>query len=217
MSIMGTKRVESQGKAITMNSDYVDNWDALPESLQVELAPIIAQFDAGADLLFDRRLNLSFEAAVKDLSIPGVVALTEGLRALRDLLLARVTVADAASGELLFDSANLLTAYDLPLYTPCVYISQLAQFMDGQNVRVWKESTAEEIVEILCVMARYVRPDIETARTLTAALQDMVYLYPQTLLAVEKSALYSAYPNEMAIAKAADTSPSHKNGGVRYV
>ena len=81
-------------------------------------------------MLFDRRLNLSFEAAVKDLSISGIVALTEGFRALRDLLQARVAVADAAEGRLLFDGALPLTAYDLPLYTPPVYLSQLAQYMD---------------------------------------------------------------------------------------
>ena len=48
-----------------MTSDYVDNWDALPSAVQEALAPIIARFDEAADLLFDRRLNLSFEAAVK--------------------------------------------------------------------------------------------------------------------------------------------------------
>ena len=74
-----------------------------------------------------------------------------------------------------------LTAYDLPLYTPCVYLSQLAQYMDSQNVRVWKETTATEIVDTLLVMARYVRPDIETARVVIAALHDMVYLYPGAL------------------------------------
>ncbi len=79
-----------------MTSDYVDNWDALPPPVQEALTPIIARFDEAADLLFDRRLNLSFEAAVKDLSIPGIVALTEGFRSLRDLLQSRVTVADAA-------------------------------------------------------------------------------------------------------------------------
>ena len=75
-----------------MTSDYVDNWDGLPLAVQEALLPIIARFDEAADLLFDRRLNLSFEAAVKDLSIPGIVALTEGLRALRDLLTGAVTV-----------------------------------------------------------------------------------------------------------------------------
>ena len=40
---------------------------------------------------------------------------------------------------------------------------------------------------ILLIMARYVRPDIEVARVLIAALHDMVYLYPdsQTLLMAE--------------------------------
>ena len=161
-----------------MKSDYVDNWDALPGAVQAALEPLLARFDEAADLLFDRRLSLSFEAAVKALSIPGIVALTDGLRELRDLLLSRVTVADAAEGALLFDGTLALTAYDLPLYTPCLYLSQLAQFMDGQNVRVWKPSTAEEIVRILLVMARHVRPDIEIARVTIAALHDMVYLYP---------------------------------------
>ena len=162
-----------------MTSDYVDNWDALPTVVQAALLPIITRFDEAADLLFDRRLNLSFEAAVKDLSIPGVVALTEGFRALRDLLQSRVTVENAAEGRLLFDGALPLTAYDLPLYTPPVYLSQLAQYMDSQNVRVWKESTAAEIMSVLEVMAQYVRPDMETARVLAAALQDMAYLYPE--------------------------------------
>ena len=161
-----------------MKSDYVDNWDALPPSVQAALEPIVEIFDAAADALFDRRLNLSFEAAVKELSIPGVVALTEGLRRLGDLLRARVTVADTAEGGFWFDGVTPLTAYDLPLYTPCVYLSQLAQYMDGQNVRVWKFSTAQEIVQILLVMAVYVRPDIEVARVTIAALHDMVYLYP---------------------------------------
>ena len=116
------------------------------------------------------------------------MALTGGLRGLRDLLVSRVSVADAAEGMLLFDGATPLTAYDLPLYTPCVYLSQLAQFQDGQNVRVWKQTTAEEIVQILLVMARYVRPDIEVARVVIAALHDMVYLYPDAnpLLETEK-------------------------------
>ena len=68
-----------------------------------------------------------------------------------------------ADGSFLFDSHYTLTVYDLPIYTPCVYVSQLAQYMDGVNVRVWKETTATEIVDTLLVMARYVRPDIETA------------------------------------------------------
>ncbi len=181
-------------------ADYADNWDSLPINVQEALTPIIERFEEAADLLFDRRLNLSFESAVKDLSIPGIVALTAGLRELRDLLLARVTVEDAGEGKLLFDGTALLTAYDLPLYAPPVYLSQLAQFMDGQNVRVWKEETAEEIVGTLLVMARYVRPDIETARVLIAALHDMAYLYPSTLPQIEAAARQAEWANAAHIA-----------------
>ncbi len=184
-------------------ADYADNWDSLPESVQDALTPIITQFEEAADLLFDRRLNLSFEAAVKDLSIPGIVALTTGLRELRDLLTARVTVEDAGEGRLLFDGTLPLTAYDLPLYAPPVYLSQLAQYMDGQNVRVWKEATAIEIVDALLVMARYVRPDIENARVLIAALHDMMYLYPETIRRVNGGAKHSEYPNAVHIAELA--------------
>ena len=183
-------------------ADYADSWDALPKEVQDALTPLIEYFEEAADLLFDRRLNLSFEAAVKELSIPGIVALTNGLRELRDLLQARVTVENAAEGKLLFDSAFPLTAYDLPLYAPAVYLSQLAQFMDGQNVRVWKESTAEEIVGALLIVARYVRPDIETARVLTAALHDMAYLYPKTLRQAEDAAGQGEWPNAARIAGA---------------
>lgn len=178
-----------------MKSDYVDNWDALPISVQEALAPIIAQFDAGADLLFDRRLNLSFEAAIKDLSVPGIAAVTQGLRDLRELLQMRVVVVDAAEGTLLFDGQWPLTAYDLPLYTPCLYLSQLAQRMDGDNVRVWRGSTAEEIVKILTVMARYVQPDIETARVLIAALHDMAWLYPDVAPLLTKGTKDVDHPN----------------------
>lgn len=181
-------------------ADYADNWDSLPLVVQDALLPIIERFEEAADLLLDRRLNLSFEAAVKELSIPGVVALTEGLRSLRDLLTAHVTVEDAAEGRLLFDGAFPLTAYDLPLYAPPVYLSQLAQYMDSQNVRVWKETTAEEIVGILLLMAHYVRPDIETARVLIAALHDMTYLYPETLTRVKAAAAQSSTPNAAYIA-----------------
>ena len=183
-----------------MTSDYVDNWDALPSALKQLLTPILAQFDEAADLLFDRRLNLSFEAAVKELSVPGIVALTNGLRELRELLMAWVTVANASEGRLLFEGNLPLTAYDLPLYTPPVYLSQLAQYMDGQNVRVWKESTAAEIVDVLLVMARYVRPDIETARVLIAGLHDMVYLYPETVAFAEAASTETAWPNAAHIA-----------------
>jgi len=182
---------------------YADNWDGLPSVVQDALMPIVAQFEEAADLLFDRRLNLSFEAAVKDLSIPGIVALTQGLRSLRDLLEARITVAEAGEGTLLFDGTLPLTAYDLPLYAPPVYLSQLAQFMDGQNVRVWKEATAEEIAEVLLVMARYVRPDIETARVLIAALHDMAYLYPSALPLIEHAAGQAEWPNAALIAEPA--------------
>ncbi len=181
-------------------ADYADNWDSLPLAVQDALIPIIEHFEEAADLLFDRRLNLSFEAAVKDLSIPGIVALTTGLRELRDLLLARVTVEDAGEGSLLFDGTLPLTAYDLPLYAPPVYLSQLAQFMDSQNVRVWKEATAEEIVGVLLTMARCVRPDIETARVLIATLHDMTYLYPATLTQVKAAAAQSSTPNAAHIA-----------------
>ena len=186
-----------------MLSDYVDNWDLLPLPVQEALSPVLARFDEAADLLFDRRLNLSFEAAVKELSIPGIVALTEGLRGLRDLLTARVTVKDAAEGRLLFDGSLPLTAYDLPLYLPPVYLSQLAQFMDAQNVRVWKEATAAEIVDVLLTMAHCVRPDIETARVLIAALHDMVYLYPALLGQLEEAATHPTWPNAAHIAGAA--------------
>ena len=190
------------GKVIVF-SDYVDNWDSLPPPVQEALVPILTRFDAAADLLLDRRLNLSFEAAVKELSIPGIVALTEGLRDLQTLLMARVTVADAAEGRLVFDGSLPLTAYDLPLYLPPVYLSQLAQFMDSQNVRVWKEATAAEIVDILLVMARCVRPDIETARVLIAALHDMVYLYPDLRGRVEEVAQDKSAPNAAHSAGAA--------------
>jgi hypothetical protein len=183
-----------------MFSDYVDNWDGLPPAAQGALAPILTRFDEAADLLFDRRLNLSFEAAVRDLSVPGIVLLTEGLRALRELLEARVTPDGAGEGRLLFDGALALTAYDLPLYTPPVYLSQLAQRMDAENVRVWKGSTAAEIADILLVMAHFVRPDMETARVLIAALHDMAYLYPEARARVEAAAGEARWPNAAHVA-----------------
>jgi len=161
-----------------MKSDYVDNWDGLPPLLQDDLKPIVNVFDQAAGLLFDRRLNLSFEAAVQELSIPGIAVLTEGLRNLRAFLASSVTVLDPAEGHLLYAGEFIITAHDLPIYTPCLYLSQLAQYMEDANVRVWKESTASEIVEILLVMARYVRPDIEVARVVIAALHDMILLHP---------------------------------------
>ena len=116
------------------------------------------------------------------------------------MLLARVTIADAAEGRLLFDATFPLTAYDLPLYAPPVYVSQLAQGMDSRNVRVWKQSTAEEMVDALLVMARCVRPDIETARVLIAALHDMAYLYPDTLGQIEEASRQEEWPNAAHIA-----------------
>ena len=181
-------------------ADYADNWDHLPLVVQEALTPIVLRFEEAANLLFDRRLNLSFEAAVKELSIPGIVVLTEGLRSLRDLLQAHVTVENAAEGCLLFDGTFPLTAYDLPLYAPPVYLSQLAQYMDSQNVRVWKEATAGEIVDALLAMARYVRPDIETARVLIAALHDMAYLYPDTLGQIKEASRQEDWPNAAHIA-----------------
>ena len=186
-----------------MTSDYVDNWDALPESLQEALTPIITRFDEGADLLFDRRLNLSFEAAVKELSIPGVVALTEGLRWLGQMLETRVTLSGSEESQVIFDGVYPITAYDLPLYTPCVYLSQLAQYMDGQNVRVWKEATAAEIVGIVLIMARYLRPEIEHARVCIAALHDMVYLYPDTWPLVADVRTEPRFPHARHIAEIA--------------
>lgn len=186
-----------------MHSDYVDNWDSLPAPVQEALSPIITRFDEGADLLFDRRRNLSFEAAVKELSVPGIVALTDGLRQLRGMLEQHIAITNAAQGDLLFDGIYPLTAYDLPLYTPAVYLSQLAQAMDEQNVRVWKDSTAGEIIQTLLVMARCVRPGIEHARVLTAALHDMVLLYPQNLAALTEVTADSPFPNAAHIARTA--------------
>lgn len=186
-----------------MQSDYVDNWDNLPPPVQEALEPIIAQFDEGAELLFDRRRNLSFEAAVKELSIPGMIALTDGLRLLRRLLEQRVTIVDAARGELLFDRNDSLTAYDLPLYTPALYLSQLVQAMDEQNVRVWKNSTATEIIQTLLLMARFVRPDIEHARVLSAALHDMLSLYPDNRDLLRDAGAATAFPNASHIAQTA--------------
>ena len=183
-----------------MTSDYVDNWDALTPRVQDALTPILGHFEEAADLLFDRRLNLSFEAAVKDLSIPGVVALTQGFRALHELFTEQPWEMQA-DGTFLFDSHYTLTVYDLPIYTPCVYVSQLAQHMDGENVRVWKETTATEILDTLLVMARYVRPDIETARVVIAALHDMVYLYPMTVSMLEDAPQTEEhFPNAVALA-----------------
>ena len=187
-----------------MTSDYTDNWDALPAEIQQRLAPIIEHFEVAADLLFDRRLNLSFEAAVKELSIPGIVALTEGLRELSRLLRDPSWEIEAETNGAIFEGKYSLSVYDLPLYMPCVYLSQLAQYMDGQNVRVWKEATAEEIVEILLVVARFVPLQTETARIVTAALHDMLYLYPATQeQAANASLTCSDSPSAMTIAEIA--------------
>ena len=187
-----------------MTSDYTDNWDALPAEIQQRLAPIIEHFEVAADLLFDRRLNLSFEAAVKELSIPGIVALTEGLRELSRLLRDPSWEIEAETNGAIFEGKYSLSVYDLPLYMPCVYLSQLAQYMDGQNVRVWKEATAEEIVEILLVVARFVPLQTETARIVTAALHDMLYLYPSAESLAEGTPQTEAgYPSALAIAETA--------------
>ena len=49
-------------------------------------------------------------------------------------------------------------------------------------------------------MARSVRPDIETARVLIAALHDMAYLYPDTLELVQGTAGHGNWPNAALIA-----------------
>ena len=187
-----------------MTSDYTDNWEALPVEIQQRLAPIIEHFETAADLLFDRRLNLSFEAAVKELSIPGIIALTEGLRDLSGWLREPSWEIETEANRAVFEGKYPLSVYDLPLYMPCVYLSQLAQYMDGQNVRVWKEATAEEIVEILLLMARFVPLQTETARIVIAALHDMLYLYPGTQeQAANASLTCSDSPSAMTIAEIA--------------
>lgn len=188
-----------------MTSDYVDNWDALPAPVQDALRPLVDAFDAAADGLFDRRLNLSFEAAVRDLSVPGIVLLTGAFRALGTLLADHVTVVDPAEGTLLFDHTFPLTAYDLPLYAPCLYLSQVCLAMDEGNVRIWKDATAQDLVGILLHMARCVRPDIEVARVCIAALHDLVLLYPSARPAVQQAArLTVAHRNAAHIASLAE-------------
>lgn len=187
-----------------MKSDYADNWDALPPALQDALTPIVTQFDAAADLLFDRRLNLSFEYAVKELSIPGIALLTDALRGFAMFVETRLTIQDAAQGALLFDDSVPITAYDLPIYMPCLYLSQLAQSMQEQNVRVWKCATAGELVSSLLVMARLIRPDIEIARVCIAALHDMAQLYPDAGLQLAQTAAQNALlPNAANITELA--------------
>jgi len=188
-----------------VTSDYVDNWDALPPPVQDALRLVIDKFDAAADVLFDRRLNLSFEAAVQDLSVPGIVLLTDALRRLGALLAEHVTVVDAAQGTLSFDHTFPLTAYDLSLYTPCLYLSQVCHAMDEAHVRIWKDATAQEIVAVLLLIARCVRPDIEAARVCIAALHDMAWLYPSARPAVQEAArLFEASPNAAHIASLAE-------------
>lgn len=188
-----------------MTSDYVDNWDALPPPVQGALLPITEAYDAAADILFDRRLNLSFEAAVKDLSVEGIVLLTAALRQLSALMTDHMTIIDAAQGTLLFDHMFALAAYDLPFYTPCLYLSQVCHAMDEAHVRIWKDATALEITSILLLMARFVRPDIEAARVCIAALHDLAWLHPSARPAVQEAArLSEPYPNAAHIAMLAE-------------
>lgn len=188
-----------------MTSDYVDNWDALPPPVQDTLLPVIEEFDAAADVLFDRRLNLSFEAAVKELNVPGITLLTVAFRQLGTLITDHVTLIDAAQGTLLFDHAFALTAYDLPIYTPCLYLSQVCHAMDEAHVRIWKDATAQDLVDILLRMARFVRPDIEAARVCIAALHDLALLHPATRSSVQEAARLSRpYPNAAHIASLAE-------------
>ncbi len=187
-----------------MTSDYADNWDALPAPVQDALRPLIDEFDAAADVLFDRRLNLSFEAAVKDLNVPGIALLTIAFRQWGALITDHLTLVDAAQGTLSFDHTFALTAYDLPFYTPCLYLSQVCLAMDEANVRIWKDATAQDIVDILLLMARFLRPDIEAARVCIAALHDLALLYPATRPAVQEAARLSLpHPNAAHIASLA--------------
>ncbi len=188
-----------------MTSDYVDNWDALPAPVQDALRPLTDEFDDAADVLFDRRLNLSFEAAVKELSVPGIVLLTGAFRRLGSLLTAHVTLIDAAQGTLSFDHTFALSAYDLPFYTPCLYLSQVCHAMHEAHVRIWKDATAQEIVDILLLMARFLRPDIEAARVCIAALHDLALLYPAVRPSVQEAARLSVpHPNAAHIASLAE-------------
>ncbi len=188
-----------------MTSDYADNWDALPLPVQEALLPITGEFDAAADALFDRRLNLSFEAAVKDLSVPGIVLLTSAFRHLGSLIADHITPIDPAQGTLSFDHTFALSAYDLPFYTPCLYLSQVCLAMDEAHVRIWKDATAQDIVDILLLMARFLRPDIEAARVCIAALHDLSLLYPATRPSVQEAARLSLpHPNAAHIASLAE-------------
>jgi len=183
-----------------MYSDYVDDWDAIPSGLREALTPAIDQLDSAADALFDRRLNLSFEAAVKEISIPGVIDLTSGMRLLAAAIQERIAV--SADGlELAFDASIPITSYDLPIYTPCLYISQLSQHLLEQNVRVWKSETLIELILIETILSRYVRPDIETARVVAAAIYDLTALDRDNIAILREQANHAqdVYPNEASI------------------
>lgn len=188
-----------------MTSDYVDNWDALPPPVQDALRPLTEEFDAAADVLFDRKLNLSFEAAVKELNVPGIVLLTAAFRHLGTLITDHVTLIDPAQGTLLFDHTFALSAYDLPFYAPCLYLSQVCLAMDEANIRIWKDATAQDIVDVLLLMARFLRPDIEAARVCIAALHDLALLYPAARSSVQEAARLSLpHPNAAHIASLAE-------------
>ncbi len=188
-----------------MTSDYVDNWDALPSPVQEALRPVVDSFDAAADMLFDRRLNLSFEAAVKELSVEGIVLLTGAFRQLGRVINNHLTLIDAAQGTLSFDHTVVLSAYDIPLYTPCLYLSQVCHAMDDANVRIWKDATAQEMIALLLLMARFVRPDIEAARVCIAAIHDLASLYPAARPHVQEAARLSGpHPNAAHIASLAE-------------
>jgi hypothetical protein len=59
-------------------------------------------------------------------------------------------------------------------------------------------------VDTLLVMARFVPIATETARVVTAALHDMIYLYPGTQSMAEHAPqIEYPYPNAVAIAGAA--------------
>jgi len=183
-----------------MHADYVDSWDDIPAPLQSALEPIIRQLDEAADALFDRRLNLAFEAAVKEISIPGVVALTAAMKALRDLVAERVAES-ADGGSLVFDGEYAVTVYDLPVYTPCLYLSQLSQRLVRDNVRVWKADTLRDMLRCAFAMARCAPPQTETARVVAAAIYDLIALDEanKALVVERESELTGRMGNEAAI------------------
>lgn len=183
-----------------MHTDYVDNWDDIPAPLQSALEPVIRQMDEAADALFDRRLNLAFEAAVKEISIPGVVALTVAVRALRDLIAQRIVVSGDGK-TLVFDGEHTVTVYDLPVYTPCLYLSQLSQRLVRDNVRVWKADTLRDILDCAFTMARCAPPRTETARVVAAAIYDLIALDEanKTLVIERQSEIAGNATNEATI------------------